>query len=413
MSCSVRRATTVAFICLVMVSTYFNILGIQTQNQSRDWGMPLLMDGSNPPCPGELPPTNSRATFSATSMTTRVMVRLNETKPKLFHCGGYALNRNLQPTLSSVFPEYEFFDLRHVSDWRGDVVLTTKPWDLYVTNYQLNECQHPEFYQWLLLRFPGKVVFWTPEDATNYLPLVSRPDQFFPLGPGAPLSITFLQTAFWAQIPEPEKQQFFIGTTSTEPIRPRSSGRLFLIYANSRCVGERQSAFRTIANFKGGIFPTVYYGGRCNGGMNRLNNTKVQSYPNKVRLANWEDNRQLYQEFRFCLTMEHVNTPGYITEKILVAFWAGCLPIYWGTPEIFDIFNADSFIYWDIDNPQPALDRIQYLEKNRSAYDEVMRKPILAPGAVTKYFSLDDSHGKGALKNKIRTHLGIDVYRFS
>ena len=111
--------------------------------------------------------------------------------------------------------------------------------------------------------------------------------------------------------------------------------------------------------------------------------------------------------------MEHVNTPGYITEKILVAFWAGCLPIYSGPLDIFDIFHSDSFIYWDIDNPQPALDRIQYLEENRSAYEEVMRKPILAPGAATKYFSFDESYGAGTLKNQIRTYLGLDVYRFS
>jgi hypothetical protein len=178
-------------------------------------------------------------------------------------------------------------------------------------------------------------------------------------------------------------------------------------------VGERQSAFRTIANFKGGIFPTVYYGGRCNGGMKRINQTKVQSFPNQVRLANWEDNRHVYQDFRFCLTMEHVNTPGYITEKILVAFWAGCLPVYWGPLEILDIFHKDSFIYWDVENPQPALDRIQYLEENRSAYEEVMSKPILAPGAATKYFSFDERYGSGTLKNKIRAYLGLDVYRFS
>jgi hypothetical protein len=65
------------------------------------------------------------------------------------------------------------------------------------------------------------------------------------------------------------------------------------------------------------------------------------------------------------------------------------------------------------DNPQPALDRIQYLEENRTAYDQVMRQPILAPGAATKYFSLHESHGEGTLKHKIRAYLGLDMYRFS
>ena len=61
--------------------------------------------------------------------------------------------------------------------------------------------------------------------------------------------------------------------------------------------------------------------------------TKVQKQPNRIRLVIWEDNRHLYTNFRFCLTMEHANTPGYITEKVLVAFWAGCLPIYWRPKE--------------------------------------------------------------------------------
>ncbi len=350
-----------------------------------------------------------------TSPTTEMnieIVHMDKERPKIFHCGGYAKNRNLQPTLESVFPEYSFFDLRQVSDWRSEDMLSSNPWDLYITNYQLDECRDPFFYQWLQLRFSGKVVFWTPEDATNYLTIVSRPNQFYPLGPGAPLTLTFLQTAFWAQIPDEAKRKFFVGTTYSPPERSRSQGKLFLIYAHSNCVGERQSAFRQIANFRGGVFPTVYYGGRCNGGMNKSNSTKIQNFPNKVRLANWEENRRIYQNFRFCLTMEHVNTPGYITEKILIAFWAGCIPIYWGPKQIFDIFNPDSFIYWDVDDPRPALEQLLYLEENRSAFDEVMNKPVLATGAVEKYFSFDARFGAGLLKTMIRNYLGLDHYRF-
>ena len=77
---------------------YFNIVGLQTQSQPRGWDMPSV-DGSHPPCQGELPSTNSHVISNATFHTTMVMVRVDETKPKLFHCGGYALNRNLQPTL--------------------------------------------------------------------------------------------------------------------------------------------------------------------------------------------------------------------------------------------------------------------------------------------------------------------------
>lgn len=405
-----HRALATGFVVVGIISTYFNVT--KTQIYTRGWELSSVMEASIMPlCQGTDSVSDSDASnpMRKTNITT-TSIRLGEHKPRLFHCGGYALNRNLQPTLQSIFPEYIFFDLRQVSDWKIDKNLSSHPWDLYVTNYQLDECQDPSFYQWLQLRFAGKVIFWTPEDARNYLPIVSRTDQFYPLGPGAPLTVTFLQTAFWAQIPDQEKQTFFVGTTTSPPQRPRSHGKLFLIYAHSHCVGERQSAFRKIANFKGGVLPTVYHGGRCNGGMKQVNLTKFRPYPNKVRLGNWEDNRYIYQDFRFCLTMEHANTPGYITEKILVAFWAGCIPIYWGPKEILDIFNADSFIYWDVDDPQPALDLLQYLEENQSAYDEMIQQPVLVPGALEKYFSFDQRYGRGQLKDRIRRYLGLLIW---
>jgi hypothetical protein len=37
--------------------------------------------------------------------------------------------------------------------------------------------------------------------------------------------------------------------------------------------------------------------------------------------------------------MENKRANGYITEKILNTFLAGCIPIYYGTTEILNIFN--------------------------------------------------------------------------
>jgi hypothetical protein len=107
--------------------------------------------------------------------------------------------------------------------------------------------------------------------------------------------------------------------------------------------------------------------------------------------------------------MENRNAKGYITEKILNAFMAGCIPIYYGTPDVFDIFNKRAFIWYDVKDPQSALDRIAYLEENRTAYDEVLKEPILAHGEETirKYFSWNDELGHGAIKWHIRDMLGF------
>ena len=107
--------------------------------------------------------------------------------------------------------------------------------------------------------------------------------------------------------------------------------------------------------------------------------------------------------------MENKKKDGYLTEKIVNAFAGGTVPIYYGSaPDVFDVFNENAFVYYDIDDPQPALDRIKYLEMNKTAYDEVLRGPILKDGEETirKYFSWNDELGNGELKWFIRDMIG-------
>jgi hypothetical protein len=47
----------------------------------------------------------------------------------------------------------------------------------------------------------------------------------------------------------------------------------------------------------------------------------------------------------FCICYENVRTiVGYITEKILDCFFAGCVPVYWGAPNVTDHIPANTFI---------------------------------------------------------------------
>ena len=345
-------------------------------------------------------------------------------QPKIFHCGGYALNRNFQPTLQSILPEYSWHNIKAglKSPWTSlsfPNSSSTHPWDILLMNYELDDCikcsnRTASFHRWLQLDFQGKIIFWTPEvGPENFNSLPIRKNFNYDLGPGKPgeqrMTLTFLQTAFWAQLPPNEKVKLLTrhlrSQSSIERRRPH-----FLIYASSHCVGVRQKAFRQLATDD--TLPTVHYGGRCNGGITQ-NQSRATKYENGVRLSNWEDNVNTYQEFRFCLTMEHANRPGYITEKILVAFWGGCVPIYWGSaPEIFEIFNQKAFIYWNVTEPSKALEQIRYLERNWTAYQEVLQEPILAPGALENYFSLDKTIGGGATKAKIRSFLGLDDFEY-
>jgi len=49
--------------------------------------------------------------------------------------------------------------------------------------------------------------------------------------------------------------------------------------------------------------------------------------------------------YRFCFAYENIkNVPGYVTEKIFDCFHAGCVPIYFGAPNITDYIPKECFI---------------------------------------------------------------------
>lgn len=50
------------------------------------------------------------------------------------------------------------------------------------------------------------------------------------------------------------------------------------------------------------------------------------------------------ESYKFAITYENSRSPGYVTEKILHAKAAGCVPIYWGADEVSNDFDPAGFI---------------------------------------------------------------------
>lgn len=50
------------------------------------------------------------------------------------------------------------------------------------------------------------------------------------------------------------------------------------------------------------------------------------------------------KDYRFCISYENSSAPGYTTEKLLHAKAAGCVPIYWGDPEVNKDFDPEGFL---------------------------------------------------------------------
>jgi hypothetical protein len=64
-----------------------------------------------------------------------------------------------------------------------------------------------------------------------------------------------------------------------------------------------------------------------------------------ISTGNWSQLNCAYSESKFTFAIENVLFPGYISEKIIIAFQGGSIPIYYGPEEILDYFNEDAFYY--------------------------------------------------------------------
>ncbi len=79
------------------------------------------------------------------------------------------------------------------------------------------------------------------------------------------------------------------------------------------------------------------------------------------------DKHAFLKQHRFNIAFENSAYKGYTTEKIYDAFIVGCIPIYWGDPEIKRYFNPKRFInYSDYKTESQLIEYLIYLDKNPS-----------------------------------------------
>jgi len=356
----------------------------------------------------------------------KTIMNVTEHPPTIFLCDGNGVHEAM-PILASVLPEYDVVRINFKRGWEKSRVQwelpdvgRNNPWDILIRSLT-GGCSTAVMEHWIKDGFRGNEALVSGENHGDYMP--QNMERKFVIGPlyevdpktnktnDHVLTLTYLQMVWYTffrpaydtggKLPE--------SLLADASLRPRGNAtKNSLIYAASNCVGFREQAFEEISK----LFP-VHYGGKCKGSNanNLQNRTKAE---NGISLRNWPDNIEFYSNFRFCLVLEHSNELPYMTEKILMAFLAGCVPIYYGSDLVLDVFHPDAFIYYDIENSKPALDKIACLEKNSTLYNQMLDNPILRDGenTIAKYFSFRGDIGGGQFKERIRETLGIENYEF-
>ena len=135
------------------------------------------------------------------------------------------------------------------------------------------------------------------------------------------------------------------------------TGFATFVASNEKCK-ERNEFFEMLHQHK-----FVDSGGRV------FNNTNVP-------LAGEEAKLDFLATRKFNICFENGSYPGYVTEKILHAFYARTVPIYWGSETITNDFNPDAFInVHDFPDFDSAINHILRVDRDDILYNSYLNAP--------------------------------------
>ena len=99
-----------------------------------------------------------------------------------------------------------------------------------------------------------------------------------------------------------------------------------------------------------------------------------------------ENKRDFISKYLFNIAFENSSYPGYTTEKIAEPWVEGCIPIYWGDPEITKDINPDCFINMhDFDCFDAAIAYIKEVDASPELQTKYLSAPFFRNNEVPEY----------------------------
>jgi hypothetical protein len=121
-----------------------------------------------------------------------------------------------------------------------------------------------------------------------------------------------------------------------------------------------------------------------------MNNTGIYASHDRYEFE------KLVSEYKFIITFENCKKNMYITEKILHGYYSLCIPIYWGSSNIHEFYNPDSFIYiedYNKNSVDKAIEKIIEIDNNDDMYLHMVNN---------KVFNFDIDEYFDNIKNKVK-----------
>ena len=104
----------------------------------------------------------------------------------------------------------------------------------------------------------------------------------------------------------------------------------------------------------------------------------LNNQPDGKRVQWYNDSKREFQsKCKFTLCFESTKHEGFVTEKIVDAFYADTIPIYYGSDSVKEIFNERAFInVADYPDFESVLEKIKELDSDDEKYMAMLREPI-------------------------------------
>lgn len=106
------------------------------------------------------------------------------------------------------------------------------------------------------------------------------------------------------------------------------------------------------------------------------------------------DKMAFEKKHKFSLCFENSSHSGYTTEKLLQAFAARTIPIYWGDPKVCETFNSHSFINVNsYSSLSEVVEAVRELDEDESKYLKMLREPAFrsdVPDVENEYLRLEE-----------------------
>jgi len=115
------------------------------------------------------------------------------------------------------------------------------------------------------------------------------------------------------------------------------------------------------------------------------------NYVGRIDGLTYREKIEFFQKYKFNMAIHYTNTDYIVQEKIIHAFFAGAIPIFFGNKLILEEgFNPESFInLHDFNELDSFLDLVKNIDSNYELYRKYIEAPIFLNNKLPEYYDFD------------------------